>query len=31
VAVISAVLAAPDPTLATREMLEAVAGAKGVE
>jgi len=31
VAVISAVLAAPDPTLATRELLDAVAQAKGVE
>jgi thiamine-phosphate diphosphorylase len=31
VAAISAVLAAPDPTLATRELLDAVAQAKGVE
>jgi thiamine-phosphate pyrophosphorylase len=31
VAAISAVLAAPDPTLATRELLKAVAQAKGVE
>ena len=31
VAVISAVLAAPDPARATRELLEAVAQAKGVE